>query len=290
MQKKAIYYVGIVMLLLLSLSSCVTSRKVNYWQNPDHQIPSYNDSVPYTDYRIRKNDRLHIYVYSVDEKYSRLFNSGAGNAGYYRQNIGTMERNGGYGYGGTYELYTYLVDENGNIQFPQIGDVYVLDMTTREAKQGLEKALNTLIIGYGDQSLVTCDVQIVQRSFSIIGPTRSGRYNLTKEKLTIFEALAMAGDLGDLSSKSDIMLIREINDSTIIKTFDIRSKEILNSEFYYVEPNDVYYIRYMKGYSFGITHFTGIFGVVTSTLSFGLFVYTLEEQIRSSINKAGGKN
>lgn len=264
-------YFLLSLLAVLSVS-CVTSRKVNYWQEPDRQIPSYSDTLSYEDYRIRKRDRLSIYVYSVNEQTARYFNTQGG--GYGNGYYGNMYNQNGYGNGYS-ELYTYLVDEQGNIQFPSVGDVPVAGMTIREVKRELEHRLGEFVESLGDYSLFSVDVRVIERSFSIIGPTKSGRFTFPKEKVTIFEALALMGDLGDLANRSEIMLIREVEDSTIVKTFDVRSKEIMNSEFYYIEPNDVIYIRYMKGYTLGLNHVTSVIGFVASTISFGVFVYTL---------------
>ncbi|MCQ2334814.1 MAG: polysaccharide biosynthesis/export family protein [Paludibacteraceae bacterium] len=239
-------------------------------------IPTYDNALSYEDYLLRKGDRLYIYVYSIDERTASLFNSGMTNS---RQ----MVRNS---MGAVSDLYTYVIDDNGNIQFPTIGDVPALGKTTRQMKYLLEEELSGLVKSLGNQSMVSVEVQVVQRSFSIIGPTRSGRYSLNKEKVTIFEALAMCGDLSDIADRREVMLIREINDSTIVKTFDLRSKSIVNSEFYYIEPNDVIYIRYMKGYSFGINHVSSAIGLVASTISFGVFIYSFVDKVVRKIQNS----
>ena len=103
--------------------------------------------------------------------------------------------------------------------------------------------------------------------------------------MTIFEALALAGDLGDFNSRKEVKLIREINGVTTIKTFDVRSEDIVNSEYYYVEPNDIIYIRYIPGYSFGINHVTTVIGVTASTISFGAFIYSIVQTGINHVNK-----
>ena len=128
--------------------------------------------------------------------------------------------------------------------------------------------------------MVSVEVNIVNRSFSIIG-AKSGRYQINKEKMTIFEALAMAGDLGEFNSRKEIKLVREKNGVTTIKTFDARSEDIVNSEYYYIEPNDIIYIRQIPGYSFGINHVTTVIGVTAATISFGVFIYTI---VQTGIN------
>lgn len=271
-QLKYIFFLAIAGFLL---ASCVTARKVNYMQEPDKYIPSYADTLDFEDYQLRIGDRLYVYVYSLNEGIMKMYNAGGTNASQMRQQMGTG------GMYGTYDLYTYLVDEEGNMDFPTIGKIYVKGMTTREVKLALEaelsKLLNELPGGY---STVSVEVNIVNRSFSIIG-AQSGRYVINKEKMTIFEALAMAGDLKEFNSRKEIKLVREKNGVTTIKTFDARSKDIVNSEYYYIEPNDIIYIRQIPGYSFGINHVTTVIGVTAATISFGVFIYSI---VQTGIN------
>lgn len=254
----------------LWLCSCVTSKKVNYMQEPDKHIPSYSDTLLYTDYVLQTDDRLYIQVYSIDEKISALFNAGV-NATYVRQWARSNSANSNS------DLYTYTVDKDGNINFPTLGLVQVRGLDTREVKLLLEERLAGLIVQQGSMPNLAVEVQVVGRTFSIIG-MKSGRYTLPKEKVTIFEALAMAGDIADFGDRSEIKIVREEHDSTVIKTFDVRSKDIINSEFYYVEPNDVIYIRKMRGYSFGINSAATAISVTAGTISFGLFIYTLVDR------------
>jgi polysaccharide export outer membrane protein len=250
-------------------------------QEPDKYIPHYADTLSFEDYTLRIGDRLYIYVYSLNEEIMKMYNSGGTNASQMRQQMGQ-----GSTYG-SYDLYTYLVDQEGNIDFPTIGKIYVRGLTTREVKKKLEEELGTLLSELpGGFSMVSVEVNIVNRSFSIIG-AQSGRYTINKEKMTIFEALAMAGDLGEFNSRKEIKLVREKNGVTTIKTFDARSKDIINSEYYYVEPNDIIYIRQIPGYSFGINSAATAVGVTATTISFGIFVYSVVQTvIRLSTPKA----
>lgn len=257
-----------------ALSSCVTARKVNYMQKPDKQIPSYADTLSFEDYKVRIGDRLYIYVYSLDEKIMKMYNAGGSSSSQMRQQMT------GGGMNSSYDLYTYLVDEEGTIDFPTIGKLYVQNLTSRQVKMLLEEELSKLLQEIPGYSTISVEVHIVNRSFSIIG-AQSGRYPITKEKMTIFEALALAGDLGEFNSRKEIKLVRERNGVTTIKTFDARSEDIVNSEYYYIEPNDIIYIRQIPGYSFGINHVTTVIGVTAATISFGVFIYTI---VQTGIN------
>jgi polysaccharide export outer membrane protein len=267
-----------------ALASCVTARKVNYMQEPDKHIPSYADTLSFEDYQLRIGDRLYVYVYSLNEEVMKMYNAGGTNASQMRQQMG---QGGMYG---SYDLYTYLIDEEGNMDFPTIGKVHVKGLTTRQVKYKLEEELSTLVQEIPGYSSISVEVNIVNRSFSVIG-AQSGRYMINKEKMTIFEALALAGDLGEFNSRKEIKLVREKDGVTTVKTFDARSKDIVNSEYYYIEPNDIIYIRQIPGYSFGINHVTTAIGVTAATISFGVFIYSIVQTGVNHVHKHyGGGN
>lgn len=270
-------------MLPLLMVSCVTSKRVNLMQEPGkNHIPQYADTVSYEDYELRIGDRLYIYVYSVDERVDKMFNSSSGT-------IGIQMLQGGGGVGGSYDLYTYLVQEDGCIDFPMVGRVPVRGMTTRGVKRALEEELSSFIKSYGDYQMMSVEVKIVRRSFSVISDRGSGTFNIQKEKVTIFEALAMAGDIGDFGDRSKVRIVREKEGMTQVKEFDVRSKDIINSEFYYIEPNDVIYIQRIKGQSFGINSVTTTISVVATTLAFGGFVYGLVVRTINAVDNANGE-
>ena len=272
-----------IILLPLLMASCVTSKRVNLMQTPGKNgIPQYADTVSYEDYELRIGDRLYIYVYSVDERVDKMFNSSSGT-------IGMQMMQGGGGVGGSYDLYTYLVQEDGCIDFPMVGRVPVRGMTTREVKRVLEDELSSFIKSYGDYQMMSVEVKIVRRSFSVISDRGRGTFNIQKEKVTIFEALAMAGDIGDFGDRSKVRIVREKEGLTQVKEFDVRSEDIINSEFYYIEPNDVIYIQRIKGQSFGINSVTTTISVVATTLAFGGFVYGLVVRTINAVDNANGK-
>lgn len=273
----------LILLLPLLMASCVTSKRVNLMQEPGKNgIPQYADTMSYEDYELRIGDRLYIYVYSVDERVDKMFNSSSGT-------IGIQMLQGSGGIGGSYDLYTYLVQEDGCIDFPMVGRVPVRGMTTRGVKRVLEDELSSFIKSYGDYQMMSVEVKIVRRSFSVISDRGSGTFNIQKEKVTIFEALAMAGDIGDFGDRSKVRIVREKEGLTQVKEFDVRSEDIINSEFYYIEPNDVIYIQRIKGQSFGINSVTTSISVVATTLAFGGFVYGLVVRTINAVENANAK-
>lgn len=268
---------GFLLLFLpLLMASCVTSKRVNLMQEAGKNgIPQYTDTLSYEDYQLRIGDRMYIYVYSVDERINKMFNpSGAGVSSHMMR-----QSTGGTGY----DLYTYEVRDDGTIDFPMVGDVLVRGLTTREVKRAIENELSGFVKNYGDYQMISVEVNIVSRRFSVISDRGSGTFSIPKEKITIFEALAMAGDIGDFGDRSQVRIVREKEGVTDIKTFDVRSNDIINSEFYYIEPNDVIYIQRIKGQSFGINSVTTTISVVATTLAFGGFVYGLVTRIINSV-------
>ena len=266
--------------IVVLMVSCVTSRKVNLMQEPGKNgVPHYADTLSYDDYEIRTGDRLYVYVYSVDERVSQMFNAAGGGASnsQLRQQIGVG------GTSGSYNLYTYLVEDDGTIDFPMLGHLEVRGKTTREVKHLIENELDAFIKSYGEYKMTSVEVNVVQRAFSVISDHGSGVFSLQKEKVTIFEALAMAGDIGDFGDRSKVRIVREIEGKTEVMTFDVRSKDIINSEYYYIEPNDVIYIQKIKGQSFGMNSVTTAISVVATTLAFGGFVYGIVVRIMNSV-------
>ena len=270
----------LILILPLLLASCVTSKKVNLLQEAGKKgIPSYADTLSYEDYRVRTGDRLYVYVYSIDERVSSMFNA-SGNG------VNSSQIRQGNAAGGSYDLYTYLVYDDGTIDYPMVGRLAVRGMTTREIKNELEHRLMEYVQDQVDYKLLSVEVNIVRRSFSVISDHGSGTFSLTKEKVTIFEALAMAGDIGDFGDRSKVRIVREIEGQTQVKVFDVRSEDIVNSEFYYIEPNDVIYIQRIKGQSFGVNSVATTISVAATTLAFGGFIYGLVVRIMNRVENA----
>ena len=269
-----------ILILPLLLASCVTSKKVNLLQEAGKKgIPSYADTLSYEDYRVRTGDRLYVYVYSIDERVSSMFNA-SGNG------VNSSQIRQGNNSGGSYDLYTYLVYDDGTIDYPMVDRFAVRGMTTREIKNELEHRLMEYVQEQTDYKLLSVEVNIVRRNFSVISDHGSGTFSLTKEKVTIFEALAMAGDIGDFGDRSKVRIVREIEGQTQVKVFDVRSEDIVNSEFYYIEPNDVIYIQRIKGQSFGINSAATTVSIAATTLAFGGFIYGLVVRIINRVDKA----
>ncbi len=248
-------------LLLLPMvalfASCMSTRQINYLQPAGHGIPEYADTVEYQDYKLQKGDYLYIQVYSPNPDEVAMYN---GYISQTNQNIDNTDA-------ATARLFMYLVGEDGTINYPYVGKISALGKTTREVKFLLEDALRESV------SLASVSVKLSNRSFSILGESGAGRYPIPKEKLNIFQALAMCGDMSLYAKRNEIQLIRQTETGTVVKTFDLRTESIINSEYYYIQPNDVIYVPFDNVKFFGVNHLTGVLSLTMSTISFGMLVY-----------------
>lgn len=254
--QKSIVRTLVIMLFALQLTSCITTHQLNYLQAPKNFIPAYKDTVAYTDYVLKEGDRLYIQVYSIDDKTNVLFN-GSGSSGYQLNSANSDNQ----------DLFTYIVLPDGNIHFPMVGDVLLKGKTIRETKALLQNEIKSIL------PVNSVDVRMVGRTFSIIGAGKSGKFEFPREKVNIFQALAMIGDVGFYTDRSKIKILRESDDGAKIKSFDLRSVDIINSEFYYLEPNDVIFLQPMKEQFYGVTTFWSALATLATTYSFGVIIY-----------------
>ena len=229
------------------VNGCVTTKKTTYLQEyKDSDIPDYY--TPPEDYRIQANDNLYLNVTTPDPRMSEMFNA--------------MSESGTMGFDeATAQIYSYVVQMDGTVEFPYIGVVKVRGLTLNEAKVVIEDALNDYV------NDATLTVKLVNNSVTVLGEVVTpGKYPLYKERLNIYEALAMAGDIDVYGNRYKINVIRETVEGSIVKEFDITDRNIIDSEFYYVLPNDVIYVRPMKGKFFGMATFpfTLIFTGITT--------------------------
>lgn len=165
------------------------------------------------------------------------------------------------------DLYTYLIQPDGTILFPIIGKISLQNKTLRDARRIIQDSIKPIL------KLNSVDVRLVSKTFSVIGAGRSGRFNIPKEKINILQAIAMCGDLGLYADRSKIKLMRQTEKGVVIKTFDIRNTNIINSEYYYIEPDDVIFLQPLNAQFFGVTSlWTGISTVLT-TISFATGIY-----------------
>ena len=162
-------------------------------------------------------------------------------------------------------LHQYLVDNEGNIDFPIIGNIHIGGLIKSQAEQLIKDKLQPQ---FREVPIVT--VRMVNYKISVIGEVaHPGTFTISNEKVNIFEALAMAGDMTVYGIRDKVKLIREDNQGKReIITLNLNDSDIINSPYYYLQQNDILYVTPNKTISknSGISNSTTIWISVVGTL------------------------
>lgn len=229
---KKVLFPLLVLVATMIVSSCGNVKNVAYLQNSDSI--DFNRSVYLYDARIMPKDVLTITVNTVNPEASAPFNLIVST----ELNTSTVGRN----IGSSRALQTYLVDNNGCIEFPVLGTIEVGGLT----KSMCEKLLHDKIKPYlnaAENPVVT--VRMSNYKISVLGEVaRPGMFTVGNEKINILEALAQAGDLTIYGVRDNVKLIREnANGKKEIHTLNLNDANIISSPYYYLQQNDIVYVE-----------------------------------------------
>lgn len=256
----------VVCMLTLStllVSGCTSYQKSLYLQN--EQVLNESLEGQLYDFRIMPKDELTIVVSTTDPEASAPF---------YRK-IGQSKEGGSSSTMGMGDanLLSYLVDNQGNIDFPVLGMVKVMGLTNRECEALIREKLQPYL-----KEVPNVTVRTSNYKFSVLGEVgRPGTYSTDAEKVTVFEALAQAGDMTLFSVRDDVQLLRE--DSTGIRRvyhLDLTQADVAQSPYFYLQQNDVLYVKPTKAkvnsntFSGNTSMWLTLLSVVTSITTFVL--------------------
>jgi polysaccharide export outer membrane protein len=142
---------------------------------------------------------------------------------------------------GVQKQITYLIKQDGTIEFPMLGTIKIAGMSMIEAIDFFKKELSEYIVD------PIINIEWANFKFSVSGDVnRPGQFNIRNERVTIFEALSLAGDLSITGMRSEVVVVREHNGERKVFQLDLRSKEVFNSEAYYIKQNDFIYVAQNK--------------------------------------------
>ena len=251
--KKIIYFA----FLILTLISCSTKRDIHYFQDIKDKPET---KVIYTQNNIQINDILSINVSALIPESALPFNAKFYNSGTTSgNNDNSMMLNG------------YLVNTDGNISFPILGNIPVAGKTTSEVEDLIEK----ILVDQGQLTNPTVIIRVANAKITILGDISGpGTYPFFEQNVTLLQAIGNAGDLSMSGKRNDILIIREENGKRTYGHIDMRKTDWFNSEYYYIKQNDIIYV-YPNGpkvHSAGyITNYTGL----VSAFFTGLSLYLL---------------
>ena len=211
-------HLGIFILGALLLASCATNKRAAYIQQVQTDIPTAIEQ----DYQIRIKplDRLTVTINSKDPELAAPFNAASS-----------------YNSNGNLQILT--VDKEGKIQLPIIGEIDCDGLTRNELAKKIENTIR-------ENGMVHDPIVIIQFAdvkFSVLGEVaRPGQFSITKDRISLFDALAMAGDLTIYGQRENVALIREENGMRTVHYFDLKNPDILASPYFYLQQDDVVYV------------------------------------------------
>lgn len=246
-------------IFVLLFSSCITQRNVEYLRGNDNEIQTYNE-VLIDEYQLQPKDELYIQISSLDDPGAKLF-SATGNEQFI--NIGTIQPYGA-------SLSSYTVDKDGYIQLPVIGLILVKDKNTVQVSEIITKALTKIL----SQPMVS--VKLVNRYVTVLGEVlRPGHYNYSQDKVTVYDAIGLAGDITDYGNRDEVILIRNENGKNIRMPIDLTQGNILASSSLYVRPNDIIYVKPLKKKFWALRQFP--YDILLSTITAAILLYSVVE-------------
>lgn len=240
---------------ILVFTSCSSTKRATYFYGVKDGAIASNTPLPES--IIQKNDILTINVSSLNPDASAVFNSpnAPGNAG-------TTAAPG--------TPVGYLVSSEGTIQFPILGNIKAEGLTKNQLKDTIARALidRELLL----DPIVT--IRFANFRVTVLGEVNSPTVvSIPNEKISLLEALGLAGDLTIYARRNNVMIIREENDQKVIERIDLNSSEIFTSPYYYLKSGDIVYVEPNKTKIASTSRGMQWIPIVMSGLSLALIAY-----------------
>lgn len=230
------YILCLMMTGMLAFNSCSSSKEVVYFQDlrPGESEIKLPEVQPIT---VRPEDKISIIVNSRDQELTNLFN-----LPYVTKRLGQPAlKNGISGFTNDQGVSGYTVDAEGNIDFPVLGKVHVEGMQRGEIAETIKNELvNKNLV---KDPVVT--VEFMNLSVSVMGEVNNpGRFSIDRDRITILDALSLAGDLTIYGNRSKVLVLREENGIQRTYGIDLTSGEyVYTSPAYYLQQNDLVYVE-----------------------------------------------
>lgn len=257
----------LLFLIAVTTVSCVPRKKLTYLQDKSE---TKIDSISFTEldrerYIVQVNDIINVTVKSYSEELSQLFN------------VNDQSRLNQAGGDLIFYLNGYSVSDEGEINMPVLGKVYVLGKNLSEIKDVISAKLS----GYFKEETIYVNVQLAGIRYTIIGDINNpGKYIIYQNQANIFEALALAGDITTVGNRNEVQIIRQYPDGVKFFEIDVTDKAIVSNPLYFIQPNDIINIKPLPQRSVGIgttgfQTFASILGVFASSLSIILAIQNI---------------
>ncbi len=260
MSKSAFYLFFVVSIML---TSCISTQDLIYLQQKDKTTPtSQITAVEGKPYRLQVNDVIRLSIKTIDPKLATIFSTTADGSAASQSEAG---------------LYFdgFTVDDHGNIRIPVLGEMNVIGYTLEEIRVRIEKQL--LAEYFNKEANLFVSVKLAGLRFTINGEIGGpGTKTIFQEQVNIMEAIANAGDITITGDRKAVTVIRKTPTGVQIGDIDLTNINVMNSPYYYLQPNDYIYIKPLKQKTWG-TGKTGIesLGTIITLLSLATTTFLL---------------
>jgi polysaccharide export outer membrane protein len=261
--------IGIGMLAIV-MSSCVPLKKTVYLQVRDASDTLSNFvNERNIDYRVQPGDNLYIRVVTLDQQITMMLNPLTGS--------GTMGARTIGGDPASIYLQSYTINEAGYLDFPMLGELFVRNMNVEEIRDLITEHLKEYL-----KELVVV-VKLVNFNITVLGEvTRPGQYKIYQSNINIFEAISLATDMTDFANARDVAIIRQTKTGSTVEYVDMTKRDVLSSEFYYLKPYDIIYVRPVKAKQFTFAQFP--YGVIFTVISSTILIITFIQAQQNNSN------
>ena len=264
MRKITLLFCVISIMAVSMFTSCVPQKKILYFQNETMMNDSSFMSIVYEnervfDYKVQPGDNLYIRIASLDSKFNTYFNP---------TNQSTYSTGTTYSSGNAaIYLNGYTVGEDGNINMPFAGNIYIKDLTIDEIQEKVQNTINE----YLKETIVYVKLGVF--NLTILGEVvRPGQYQIYQSDINIFQAIALAGNATDFANKANVKIVHQTPQGSQIVRVNLNDANILSSPEYYLKPNDIIYIEPLKTKQFGFTSVP--YGTIISAISLLVTCFT----------------
>ncbi|WP_111394414.1 polysaccharide biosynthesis/export family protein [Algoriphagus aquaeductus] len=189
------------------------------------------------EYLLQVNDIIEVNIRTTDPDLNRLLSAVVFEPGFNQMQAG------GQSVGDVFFMNGYSLDEMGKIELPLIGEVKLDGLSVGEAKVVIENEVKRFV----KEGEYFVRVRLGGVRFSALGEfNASGKFTILQNRVSIFEAIAFAGDLSRVAKRDQVLLVRQYPDGTQIHKINLLDRDLLSSEYYWLKPNDLIYAEPMK--------------------------------------------
>ena len=259
---KKFLFATMIVAFALSQSSCVSTKKIKYFQGADSVYAQAQRIQQMYEMRIKPADQIMIKVHCSEPELLEVFANDV--------TMGTASRSGISSIGssmsnsvGNYYGYTTVTNE-GTVILPALGEIYVMGLTIEECARLIEKKIQ-------EKNLIRdpgVTVTFLNARVTVVGAVKTPRVvNLTSERNTVIDVLAQCGDLDDTGLPKTLKVFRENNGERVMYDLDLTNVSVFESPAYYMQQNDLVYVEFNKSKNIKKSSFYTFLGAGSSILA-----------------------